>query len=111
MNELLELMKEYLKPELVVLIPVAYFLGTALKKSKKINDEYIPMLLGLFTIILSAVYVLATSVINSYQDVLMAFFTSVTQGILMAGCSVYVNQIIKQLAKSKEESISTDLPK
>ena len=32
----------------------------------------------------------------------MAVFTAVIQGILVAGLSTYVNQIVKQIGKSKE---------
>lgn len=58
-------------------------------------------MLGLVGIIFSAIYVVATSTIASYQDILTIIFTSIVQGILVAGASVYVNQLIKQ--NNKEE--------
>ena len=46
-----------------------------------------------------AVWVMATSEIETAKEGAMAVFTAVTQGILVAGLSNYVNQIIKQIHK------------
>ena len=91
---------EFIKPELLVLIPVLYLYGTGLKKSQ-IADKHIPWMLGVTSIILSYIFVVATSTINGWQEMLMALFTGVTQGVLCAGASVYVNQIVKQSGKSE----------
>jgi hypothetical protein len=103
----------FIKPELLVLVPVLYFLGMALKKSKRC-DEKIPLILGAFGIILSAVSILSLNPITGFQEVMGAIFMAVTQGILAAGCSVYVNQIVKQRGKDiakKLEAISNDIKK
>ena len=84
-------LQDYIKPELLVLIPVLYILGLMLKKTEKINDKYIPVMLGIIGIVLSAIYVAAVSGIC-----LMSVLTAVTQGILVAGAAVYVNQLVKQ---------------
>ena len=94
-----EILKEFVKPELLILIPVLYLIGTGLKNSI-FKDNLIPIALGIFGIILSMIYVFATGDISGSKDVLMGIFISLTQGILVAGCSVYFNQIYKQL---KEE--------
>lgn len=99
--DLFNYIKEYIKPELLILAIVLYFLGVAIKNTEVIKDKYIPLVLGLVGIIFSAIYVVATSTIASYQDVLTIIFTSIVQGILVAGASVYVNQLIKQ--NNKEE--------
>ena len=93
-----EILKEFVKPELLILIPVLYLIGTGLKNTI-FKDNLIPIALGIFGIILSMIYVFATSEISGIKDVLMAIFISLTQGILVAGCSVYFNQIYKQLKK------------
>ncbi len=93
-----ELLKEFIKPEVLVLIPVLYLLGMALKKSQ-IVDKHIPWLLGCASVLLCFMYILATSVLNGWQEIIMAIFSSITQGILCAGASVYVNQFIKQSKK------------
>lgn len=95
-----ELLKEFIKPELLVLIPVLYLFGMALKKST-IPNCTIPFLLGGVSILLSLMYITATSIMSSYKDVFMAMFTGITQGILCAGASVYVNQLIKQFKKDE----------
>ena len=99
--DLFNYIKEYIKPELLILVIVLYFLGVAIKNTEAIKDKYIPLVLGFVGIIFSAIYVVATSTIASYQDVLTIIFTSIVQGILVAGASVYVNQLIKQ--NNKEE--------
>lgn len=42
----METMKELIRPELLVLIPVLYFTGMGLKKSASVLDKHIPLLLG-----------------------------------------------------------------
>jgi hypothetical protein len=50
---------------------------------------------------LSAVWVIATSEISGLQETAAAIFTAVTQGILAAGSSVYVNQLCIQAEKEE----------
>lgn len=91
-------LKEFIKPELLILIPVLYVVGIGLKKSK-LSDTLIPLVLGVIAIVLSAAWVIATSDISTLKDVAYALFISVTQGILSAGASVYVNQLYVQSKK------------
>ena len=90
---------DYLKPELLILVPVMYLIGMGCKKSALIADNYIPLVLGAVSVLLSGVWVLATSPLGNFQEVCIAVFTAVTQGILAAGASVYINQIAKQSKK------------
>lgn len=90
--------EEFIKPELLILIPVLYVIGIGLKKSK-LSDTLIPLVLGGIAIVLSAAWVIATSDISTLKDVAYALFISVTQGILSAGASVYVNQLYVQSKK------------
>nr|DAO44818.1 MAG TPA: holin [Caudoviricetes sp.] len=91
----------YVKPELIVVAIVLYFLGMALKQAQSVKDKYIPLLLGGVSIVLCAIWVLATSEIGNGQQVAMAVFTAITQGILVAGLSTYVDQIKKQVHKDE----------
>lgn len=91
-------LKEFIKPEFLILIPVLYVVGIGLKKSK-LSDTLIPLVLGGIAIVLSAAWVIATSDISTLKDVAYALFVSVTQGILSAGASVYVNQLYVQSKK------------
>lgn len=91
----------YVKPELIIVAVALYFLGTALKQAQNVKDKYIPLLLGGVSIVLCAIWVLATSEIGNGQQVAMAVFTAITQGILVAGLSTYVDQIKKQIHKDE----------
>ena len=106
--EFLEQLKNFIRPELLVLVPVLYFIGMGLKRSETVKDKHIPMLLGACGVLLSAVWVGATTVFDGYQNALMAVFAAVTQGILCAGASVYVNQLIKQGGKEDEQAHGDD---
>lgn len=97
----IEMLKNFIKPELLVLIPVLYFIGFAIKSTLVIKDKFIPITLGLIGIILSVIWVLATTEFYSTQDIFMAIFVAITQGMLCSGASVYVNQLIKQSQKEE----------
>lgn len=92
--------QDYIKTELLILIPVLYFIGIGLKKSK-LPDKWIPIVLGVSAVVLSAVWVIATSNINGLQEIASAIFTAVTQGVLVAGASVYANQLYIQAKKEE----------
>ena len=96
----MEPLMEYIKPELLVVVVVLYIVGMGLKKAATVKDNYIPYILTGLGILLCTLWVLATSQIATGQDVAMAIFTAVVQGVLAAGASVYTNQIIKQRKKA-----------
>lgn len=87
--------KEYIKPELLVMVPVLYVIGMMIKRTKKIDDRLIPSILGVVGIVLACVYVLGTE-----PPSMIGAFTAFTQGILAAGMAVYINQQIKQAKKA-----------
>nr|DAH38421.1 MAG TPA: holin [Caudoviricetes sp.] len=99
--EFLEQLKNFIRPELLILVPVLYFIGCGLKRTESIADKKIPMLLGLTGVSLAAVWVAATTAFSGYRDALMAVFAAVTQGVLCAGASVYVSQLIIQNRKGE----------
>ena len=92
--------QEYIKTELLILIPVLYFLGIGLKKSK-MPDKWIPLILGISAVVMSAIWVIATADISGVQEAASAIFTAVTQGVLVAGTSVYANQLYIQAKKEE----------
>lgn len=91
----------YIAPELLVLVPVLYILGAGIKSSQTIKDKYIPAIVGMVAVLLACAYIFATSALDGWQSILMAAFTAATQGILCAGASVYVNQLVKQAGKDE----------
>lgn len=98
----MEQIMNYVKPELIVVAVVLYFVGMGLKQAQAVKDKYIPLILGGVGIVLCAIWVLATSPLGTGQEIAMAVFTALVQGILVAGLSTYVNQIIKQAQKTEE---------
>lgn len=91
----------YVKPELVVVAVVLYFVGIWLKQSQTVQNKYIPIILGVIGIVICGIYVIATCDLSGVQNIAMAVFTAVVQGVLVAGLSTYVNQIIKQIGKDE----------
>lgn len=94
-----EMLKEFIKPELIVLVPVLYLIGMMLKKSQ-ISDKYIPSYLGIVSIALSGLVVFSSVALTDWKEVFLGVFSCFTQGVLCAGASVYVNQLIKQNNKN-----------
>lgn len=97
----MEQIMNYVKPELVVVAIVLYFIGMWLKQSQTVADKYIPIILGAIGIVICGIYVIATCSLSGVQNAAMAIFTAIVQGILVAGLSTYVNQIIKQANKEE----------
>lgn len=97
----MEQIMNYVKPELLVLAVVLYFIGIGLKQAQTVKDKYIPACLGVIGIVLAGIWVVASCPLSSMQEVAMAIFTAIVQGILVAGLSTYVNQIIKQANKTE----------
>lgn len=95
----MEQIMNYVKPELIVVSIVLYFIGIALKQSQTVRDKFIPLILGGVGIALCAIWVIASCPLKTGQDIAMAVFMALVQGILVAGLSTYVNQIIKQVHK------------
>lgn len=87
---------EFVKPELLVLVPALYGLGAILKNTKKIKDNFIPAILSGVGIVLACLHVLGTEGVTA-----VGVFTAIIQGIICAACAVYTNQLIKQ-AKNGE---------
>lgn len=92
----MESFESYITPELAVLIPVLYLIGASLKRYKSFADKYIPIVLGATGIVIAMIY--EFSVMGFSLD---AVYASIIQGILCAGASVYVNQVVKQTSKNE----------
>ena len=96
---------QYIRPELMVAVVILYCIGMALKKSSYIKDNLIPIILGLISIAVCAIYVLSVSERpGNYQEVLSLVFNIIIQGICCAAAAVYFNQIGKQTKKMVSEN-------
>lgn len=95
----IENIQDLIRPELLILIPVLYFIGIGLKNTKKVSDNLIPISLGAVGVVLATIYVIASTPPMNASEFMQMIFAGITQGVLCAGCSVYVNQLIKQNGK------------
>lgn len=89
-------MTDYVRPEMLILIPALVVIGKIFSDTDMVKNKYIPMLLGISGIVLSALYA-----ISLYGLSLDGIFSGIVQGILCAGTAVYGNQIYKQLGKEE----------
>lgn len=92
---------EFIKPELLVLVAVLYILGIILKNASFFPNNKIPLVLMGIGIFLAAIWVLSTSTLITRQDIALAVFTALVQGILVAGTAVLTDQLIKQAQKEE----------
>ncbi len=76
----------YITERALILIPVLNIIGMIIKKLEKINDKYIPLI------------ILVCAVIGTLA-IMGVSAEAVIQGVLVAGTSVFGNQIVKQLSK------------
>lgn len=82
---------EYIKPELLVLVPALNGLGAILKKTKKISDAYIPLILTGVALALTCLYVFGTEGFS-----VLGLFTAIVQGFVTVSMAVYNSQLIIQ---------------
>ena len=84
----MEMLKDYILDNALILIPAIYVIGVILKGTELIKDKYIPLILLPIGIVLA----IAIQGLN---------VNAVIQGILVVGVTVYGNQLFKQISKSE----------
>ena len=84
----MEMLKDYILDNALILIPAIYVIGAILKGTELIKDKYIPVILLPIGVLLS-MFLLGFNV--------QAFI----QGVLVVGVSVYGNQLVKQIKKGE----------
>lgn len=87
--------EEYIEPSLLVLVPVLYLIGMALKRSS-VKDNLIPLIIGACGVLLACMYLMSSQGVCTES-----LFAGIVQGVLCAGASVYVNQAYKQITKNE----------
>ena len=89
---------EFIPSNLIILVAVLYVLGVGLKKSIKVPDKYITVVL----LILGITIAVLLSIINAqYKTMLDAIINGAMQGVLCWGVAIGVNQTAKQLNKEE----------
>ncbi len=101
--DMVTMIKELIKPELLVLVPVLYLSGFGLRQMS-VDNRWIPLILGISGILLSLLYIFGTSSVRGTQQIAITVFVGVTQGVLSAGGSVYVDQLVKKLKEEENEN-------
>ena len=72
----------YVKPELLVLAVVLYFIGAGLKQAQAVKDKYIPAILGACGCLLASVYVIATCPLGTMQEIAWQYLQLLYRGFL-----------------------------
>ena len=86
----------FVKPELAVLVPALDGMGAMLKKSERVKDKDIPLVLTGVSLGLSCLYVLGTEGITTGS-----IFTAIVQGFICVATTVYGNKVYKQTTKDE----------
>lgn len=97
---------EYIRPELLLTVPVLWVLGKILKEASFLRDKWIPLVLGGAGILLAVCWIGG----GGEPFGVTGLFTAVTQGILCAGAAVYGHQLVHQM-KGKDDGNSEDKQK
>lgn len=100
MQEFVSLLNQYVRSELLAVVPVLYILAKILSSSKVPNQK-IPVILLIVSITLAGIYTFAVMPVNSLKTILMAIFSSLIQGILLSGSAVF-SGILGELMKAKK---------
>ncbi len=96
LNEVASLVKEYISPETIWLIPFLYALGVMVKKSSRIDDTLIPTILCIVGIFLSALISVANCEPVNWIGWIILVAVSIGQGYMIAAAAICLNQLIKQ---------------
>ena len=95
-SQISSLVKEYITPETVWLVPCLYALGSIIKRSIRIDDTLIPGVLCVVGIFLSALVSVASCEPTSWMQWVTLIAVSIGQGYVLAAAAVCLNQLIKQ---------------
>lgn len=95
-SQISSLIKEYITPETVWLVPCLYALGSIIKRSIRIDDTLIPGVLCVVGIFLSALVSVVSCEPTSWMQWVTLIAVSIGQGYVLAAAAVCLNQLIKQ---------------
>ena len=101
MQDFVALLNQYVRSELLVVVPVLYVIAKMLNSSNVPNTKIPPILL-VISIVLAGLYTFAVMPVDSLHKVLMATFSTLIQGILLSGSAVF-SGILGQMMKMKKD--------
>lgn len=97
-SQISSLVKEYITPETVWLVPCLYALGSIIKRSVRIDDTLIPTVLCVVGVFLSALVSVASCEPTNWMGWVILSAVSLGQGYMVAAAAVCLNQLVKQHA-------------
>lgn len=93
---------QYIRPELLVIIPMLNLIGVFMKKARPQICKYIPLILGGAGAVLGVAYTLLFP--KEGCDMLQNALMGLIQGVLCAGMAVYGHQMSKQMIQQKQQT-------
>ena len=93
---------QYIRPELLVIIPVLGLIGAFMKKARPQICKYIPLILGGAGAVLGVAYTLLFP--KEGCDMLQNALMGLIQGVLCAGMAVYGPKLGKRVAQQKQQT-------
>ena len=87
-SQISSLVKEYIMPETVWLVPCLYALGSIIKRSIRIDDTLIPTVLCVVGIFLSALVSVASCEPTNWMQWVILVAVSIGQGYVLAAAAV-----------------------
>lgn len=92
--DLMALVAEYVKPELLIIAVFLYVIGMFLKGAPSVKDWIIPFVILILGIIMAIFYL---AIMLDQGFVPKAIFEGIIQGVLCAALAVFANQLYKQV--------------
>ena len=99
--DIIALLNEYIKSELLVLTPVLYVLAKMLENSH-LDNERIPWIVLAAAVFLAGLYTFAKTDISTLAGFLMALFSTIVQGVLLSGTAIFGGILGKLIVKNKK---------
>lgn len=91
-----EILLAYIRPELLVLIPILWYIGSKIKDTQKLDDAYIPFILMGIAILFATSYVLLFEGFDS-----RGVWVGVLQGAAIAAFQGWLFQAKKQVLEKR----------
>lgn len=101
MQDMTALINEYIRSELLIIVPVLYIIAKNLDSSS-ISKRWIPIILMLISVVLAGIYTFSTVDISTVRNVLMALFSTFVQGVLLSGTTVFSGLLANSMKKTNK---------
>ena len=107
--ELLELLREYIHPELLVMLPVLWLLGHMLSKAR-LPGRLRPWVLLAVSLAAVTLYTLSVSDITGSKALFACLFSILTQGVLLSGGSALLQKLVEKGRAAGKKGEKADPP-